>query len=50
MILLEECEDCIIMDAIHTVTVYTGIGAVYDPDDGLPLSYEGEREYGDGRL
>lgn len=47
-VLLTECESCLIVEAVHTVTVYTG--AVYDPDDGLPLAYEGERTYGDGRL
>lgn len=52
VVLVTECEDCIIFDAIHTVTTFTGpsLGAIYDPDDGLPLSYEGERAWGDGRL
>lgn len=52
VLLVDECDFCVIVDAIHTVTIYTGVGlgAVYDPDDGLPLSYEGERMYGDGKL
>ena len=47
------CEHCLSIEATHTVTTYTvveNLGAVYDPDDGLPLAFEGERSYGDGRL
>ncbi len=35
------CEDCAILDVNRTLTVYTGF--VFDDDDGLPLSYPGER-------
>lgn len=42
--LLAECETCTIVEAVHTVTFYNS-GVVYDPDDGLPLSMNGERGY-----
>lgn len=47
-VVMSLCEDCAILDVHRTMTVYTG--AIYDPDDGLPLSYEGERNWGEGRL
>lgn len=45
-VLLEECETCLHVEAVRTVTYVHGF--VFDDDDGLPLSFPGERSYSDG--
>lgn len=49
LVLSMNIEASLSVSSYKTVTTYL-LGAVYDPDDGLPLSFEGERTYGDGRI
>lgn len=48
--LLVNAYDNLMSDARRTMTTGPVCGAFYDPDDGLPLFFEGELTYGDGRL